>query len=93
MLGTGFLGIMGAVNVYDGGLDVIKYYSKIDSIRYAVYINADKITPEVIQTADDMVNQINIGYSPFFSFALAGFAFSVAYLLNSYFIFPLQNSF
>ena len=65
------------------GLDkIVSHYSKIDSVRDAVFAHADKITPQVIEQANDLVSKVGDGdlYRAAFNLGVAGLTGAASYV-------------
>tara|TARA_Y100000310_G_scaffold326837_1_gene392274 strand:+ start:958 stop:1266 length:309 start_codon:yes stop_codon:yes gene_type:complete len=80
---TGLL--LGTASGLWGGVGLnflLKYHSKIESLRDAVYAQADKITPEIIERANEQASEVGTRDYHFglLCFALAGFFGIKSYL-------------
>ena len=54
------IGSVGSGTCFSEGLvQLLEYHSKISSVREAVYNNAEKITPEIIEQANQLVSSIS----------------------------------
>jgi hypothetical protein len=72
------ISVLAAVNLRWGLEGILNQSNRLEGIRNAIYSHADKITPEVIQSADKAVSEAtmaNLTYTmlPTAYFALAGF--------------------
>ena len=69
---AGILVSIGGSDVMSGLEKLAEYHAKINSISNAVYSHADKITPEIIQQANEMTETINLPLMASVHFIIAG---------------------
>ena len=62
IISGGLLALASGMNLAIGLDPLFEHYSAINSIRDAVYAHADKITPGVIEQANELVS--NFGNNP-----------------------------
>ena len=76
--------IVSGSSLANGLIFIGNHFSKIDSIRDAVYIHADKITPEIIERANNLVSEVGKGdyYMALISFGTMSLSGYMTYLLS-----------
>ena len=83
LIGGIVTGIYSPYNLGCGLHSIIRYNLTIDSVRDTIYTSADKITPEVIQQANEVISQVSREglHSGMISMAIAGFFAATSYFL------------